>query len=567
MFCALVSLQGGRPLTDTDRRRARDALMQGNFARAEEWTSRHAHIVSAQSGALNNRDNIWSDGDTAAGVLAGEPLISESADIDADHLAVVRDLNEATHHSLAEATGVFCSLLVREHRDGARATLVTDKLGVRILYHAIRDGVLGVSTSMPTLESLGFCDGPRDVLGIVQSLALGCPLGTRTHLQGVYATPPASVTNIDGNGTTVNTYFRWDAIPADLLDLDSASEEAHRLFLRAVSRRLGNDRSTLATLSGGLDSRCVVSCLRELGSDVVCLNQAHANSMDYVYAKQVASALACTFVHLPVGESSWFRQIFARHATTADFLSKHPVDRPRAFWAGDGGSVGMGCVYLDDTMIQLARAGSEQAAVRRLMEVNRWGFPWKLLKPGVVRDLRESLESSIYDSLSAIDCEDRGQAMLLFLMFNDQHRHMRGVYDMEPEWGVEYQLPMFDSELIRHFFRVPIHERIGHRFYNRVLKHFARPIHETPWQVYPGHEPGDFEIDPGIANQWEMPTGRTSSLERLKSLPRTFGMLGATSPQNPVSRSRLAAAGLAHASGIRDYGYLLSAAERIRKFF
>jgi len=50
--------------------------------------------------------------------------------------------------------------------------------------------------------------------------------------------------------------------------------------------------------------------------------------------------------------------------------------------------------------------------------------PERLFRPNVAARLRDLLHVGIREELAAIQCEDRGRAFHVFLMLNDQHRHL-----------------------------------------------------------------------------------------------------------------------------------------------
>lgn len=131
-----------------------------------------AILRSLNAAALDAYPGLWGDGDMSASVLAGEPLIAEVPDLKADHLRIVEDLRSGTGGVLAEAAGVFCGLLVQEGGDGAQASAVTDKLGIRPLYYAVDGDLVAISSALPAIAALGFARGSSDLLGVGESVAL-----------------------------------------------------------------------------------------------------------------------------------------------------------------------------------------------------------------------------------------------------------------------------------------------------------------------------------------------------------------------------------------------------------
>lgn len=115
-------------------------------------------------------------------------------------------------------------------------------------------------------------------------------------------------------------------------------------------------------MSGGLDSRAEVAALKACGADVYAANFRLPGSQDYVFSEMAAQKMSLAdFSHInfrplvegdPYGKTAvqeWLRSKL--------FLEKHP-QRPNVVWTGDGGSVGLGHVYLNADIIQMTREGN-----------------------------------------------------------------------------------------------------------------------------------------------------------------------------------------------------------------
>ena len=61
------------------------------------------------------------------------------------------------------------------------------------------------------------------------------------------------------DAVTRRRYWRWDRIPRSGRPEGERAEEVNRQFMAAVDLRLRHDQASVAFLSGGMDSRCVVA--------------------------------------------------------------------------------------------------------------------------------------------------------------------------------------------------------------------------------------------------------------------------------------------------------------------
>jgi hypothetical protein len=84
----------------------------------------------------------------------------------------------------------------------------------------------------------------------------------------------------------------------------------------------------------------------------------------------------------------------------------------------------------------------------------------------------------------------------------------------------------------------------------------------VPWQSYPGHEPCPVARPFGLGYQW---SSEYQSAERAARKERVLGqarqLIGSPRfPKKLLDKTTLRLAALAHAAGIRDYGYLIGPA-------
>jgi len=165
------------------------------------------------------------------------------------------------------------------------------------------------------------------------------------------------------------------------------------------------------------------------------------------------------------------------------------VPRPQLAWAGDGGSVGVGHVYITKEIVDLVRAGNPDAAVQIFLNRERANVLIRLFKSNLVGQLVSLPFEGVRQELQALHATDPGRNFYLFLMLNDQRRHLTEHFEDIDLHRLELQLPYFDSDFVELMVSSPIDLCLRHGFYNQWLQYMPPSMLRVPWQAYPDHEP------------------------------------------------------------------------------
>ena len=293
-------------------------------------------------------------------------------------------------------------------------------------------------------------------------------------------------------------------MPRNELVAGQLAADVYARFERAIARRLGTQSSVIAFLSGGLDSRCIVAVLRKLGARVHTMNFAPEGTLDLELGRRVAESLVTDHFEHPLGPAVIGDKQVIAHAAWRKRQAAHDsaVTSPSVIWSGDGGSVGMGHVYLNEQMVQTARQEGTEAAAHLLALVNDYGLPKRLLRGKVQSALAATALRGIRVELDRLKGFDAGRNLHLFFMFNDQRRHLADHFENIDLRRLELELPFFDGEFLESILTSDVDAFLMHRFYNRWLAHFPKPTRAVAWQAYPGHEPGPLDAGADLRNQW-----------------------------------------------------------------
>jgi asparagine synthase (glutamine-hydrolysing) len=156
----------------------------------------------------------------------------------------------------------------------SRLLLVRDRLGVKPLVYAVRDGAVAFASTVRALRDAGFA-ADIDDQAVLEFLEFGYVTDDRTIYAGVHKLPAATIAEWRDGALRCREYWRPpQAASCGAISFDEAVEETERLFLRAVEIRLQADVPVGALLSGGIDSGLVCWAISRLGGDITAFTVA-----------------------------------------------------------------------------------------------------------------------------------------------------------------------------------------------------------------------------------------------------------------------------------------------------
>ncbi|MEO7560712.1 MAG: asparagine synthase-related protein [Nitrosospira sp.] len=486
-----------------------------------EFADESIFIVKIDVGALGETG----ESSTSEGVafVAGDPIlhldpgalpISRAESLQ----AIAHDLAAGQHSALRSCRGTYCAAVYE--RSDRRLHLMTDKLGVRPIYCWVSPDYLVFATALRILEAVSFCKKSINLQGIAEIACFGYPLSDRTPYENIFSLHAGEVVSSDAAGLQRRRYWRWDELSVPPTSGIASPERLYRLFTDAVRLRLRGQKVAASFLSGGLDSRAVVAALKDAGAKVIAANLAAPGSQDDVFGRLAAEKLGAHYSHLqfrPLIEGDPYSK-----ATVSEWLNSaevlvHGLQRPRVVWGGDGGSVGLGHVYLNAGVINASRAGDLRGATAQFMAYNRWGLQAKLFKRHVARTLVDMVGEGIRAELESIHPADPGRIFYLFLMLNDQRRHMFNHFENMDLTRIEFEEPFFDADFVAGVVREPVEPFLRHVFYLEWLKCFPQGVLEIPWQAYPNHAPCPLPQPEGVTYQWDRKPSSEQSVEQRRA--------------------------------------------------
>ena len=501
-----------------------------------------------------------------ASMLVGEPLLSSNdqgreASRARDLACLHRAWDDDNWDILKQVRGIFAAAYYRPKT--GTLCLVTDKLGIRPIYYWATDSWVVFSSALRILEAIPFVPKVMKFRAVTEIATFGFPLGARTAYDDIWTIKAAEVVRFEDSSCTSQLYWRWDSIPVSRRSESELLQEAHERFLESVKTRLHGNRVVTSFLSGGLDSRCVVAALSGQIEKIHTLNCSFPNTQDRVFGAEYAGRMGTIHQEeeMMISHPDFFQRVSKLWETDPHRQQWLP-ERPRLIWSGDGGSVGMGHVYMTETVVALLRRRDREGAIQEFLRTENKQIVRRLLKPAALAAAEPIIEQGMREEFDDFNCEDPGRNLYIFLLLNDQRRHLANQYERIDLSHIDYVEPFFDSDFLAFITSVPLDFCLLHRFYNKWLKLFPAPVATVPWQAYPGHEPCPVPQPPGLVSQWnnsKLEVLQDSFKRHLLQESRTVLKEG-NFPTLLLDKSYLRLAHLAYRYNLRDYGYVLEAA-------
>ena len=447
VFCGIVqSAEEGR-LTDTQCAEAKSHVENGAGQRVTfEYRSELVYLVALDIGAFGHKGIV--EDDQAVTIITGDPLLRSDAKETRTHDAEVlhREFINENADVLQRAKGVFSG--AHYNKKTGKVFLFTDKLGVRPVFFYKNKSVIAFASLLRYLETLSFLDLSEDLKGILQQIAFTFPIGDGTPYKFIKLLKSSEIIEFTRDHFSTRIYWLWDRIP---VSTDSSYAElveaTYGAFQDAVKLRLGDERNAIAFLSGGMDSRCITSLIRKNVDNLYTFNFSVENSQDKEFAKSYSNKLNSVHFETTFKKLAYpnFSFLIANAWLEKKTGLRNQPTYPQQVWSGDGGSVSAGHVYLNDQMVGHLENGNIHASINEFLRFNKIALPGRFFLSPYRKLVTTLLHESVGSELGSLDCQDIGRKLYLFLMFNDQRRHLSTHFETIDKHKIELVLPFFDS--------------------------------------------------------------------------------------------------------------------------
>ena len=497
-------------------------------------------------------------------MLAGEPLLTGARPRGGGRLADLEFLQQewelGKFQSLRCASGAFCA--VHYNPRSGSTYFMTDRLGLRPLFYSVLDDYIFFSSAMRVLEGIPEVPKKIDVQAVAEMTGFGYPMGNATPYEGIKVLLPCQVATLHQGHLSVSKYFEWDTLEPLKDNETKITKTIDQLFKDAVRRRLQGDQTTFAYLSGGLDSRCVVASLLAENSHVYTFNFSLKKTQDQAFAKAYAQRVGTIHQEIPTNPEPNWSAIMSKAWHGSPHRTARQPEHPNIAWTGEGGSVGLGHVYITPEIVRQLRAGDTEEAIDTFLNQQKKVIVSKILAPSWSVQFQDHLRQSLLRELTSIRAQsDPVRTFYIFLNLNGPRRHLFNHFEGIDQHRLEYQMPFYDSTLMEYLTATPVEPFLYHQLYVRWMGFFDPAVKQIPWQAYPGHVASSV-IPEGLPDQWTAPaTVEHQAAQKIDLLIQTDTMLADKNfPIHLLRRRYLHLMQWAWKLKIRDYGYALKAA-------
>lgn len=399
----------------------------------------------------------------------------------------------AGRKSLADVSGRF--VLAVHDPERRTLTLRNDRHGLVPFHRASSPGRLWFSTRIRPLVERGWVAGEPDLETLGDLLAFQLALGTRTLVAGVTSVAAGTSLRIDLDTLAVTETREWD--PAALLREPrlSLAEVARELLARFLdgTRRCMAEEPVAVTLSGGLDTRCLLAAALANGRAPTAYHVGVRGSRAERYTRRIAE-LAGTPLRACLLDPEFAKQyleLLTRVVDATDGMKFTP--QPEMLWLRD--RVATPAVVLHGAFGELSklRVLRDFRLDPALLRADRAALPgllWRRFEPTFrsnlrifAADFRESLEKPpplhLRELVEGFD-GDLGAAEVLQLCYLREFVKSARLGHQLWNERVATRFPFLEPGYVDLLLRVRTEERMTPNVQHRFLAEIAPRLHEVP---------------------------------------------------------------------------------------
>lgn len=507
IVCGLVSLVEDVRPPESWIKLFRREISRSGAGRLYEYRDDRAYLLKLDLEAFEGTGWLHEDG-TCVAALAGDPIVpgrTAGRDRDEDLCRLSRGDQSDPISMLREARGNFS--FARYFPEMDSFVVGTDRLGLRPVYWMQFGDYLVFSGVVRMLLKSTDVSLEPDMQGLMESVAFGFPFGDRTEYGGINILEGGDYLQIENGSVSKKSYWDWCSDTGATVDESpSLRRQLYDEFIRSIELRSSSASPVYTALSGGLDSRCVVGGLIELGREVAAINVSWPGSHDQILARTMADTLAIPYFEDELRNDEAGEGFFPRSVGLIKENHRPSLENrhlPRQLWGGNDGSISVGYVYVTSNAVSHLREGRVRNAAADFIALRGIGLSKRVFTTRHLQSTLNQPTESVVDILASMQRLDPGQNMFMFLLLTYQRKMMQRGLENIDQTCVERIEPFFDTTFLALTCRLPVDDCIGHGLFHRWLREFPTVISSVPWQAYPGHEQCPIELSKVAISQWD----------------------------------------------------------------
>jgi len=195
------------------------------------------------------------------------------------------------------------------NRSGSWTVATNRACSIPVFWRKTKDCHLFSNQAVPTLKAI-HDNWEIDRIGWAEALLWDTPLRERTILSDIHQIPAGHRLELSQSEVRLASYKTLKLSGPVAGNPVELAEEIDTLQRLAVEQAVGGLKNVIVPLSGGLDSRCILGYLLDLGKKTVtAISFGHAHSFELLYARRVADTFCVP----------WRRYVLDRQHYLGDF--------------------------------------------------------------------------------------------------------------------------------------------------------------------------------------------------------------------------------------------------------
>jgi len=359
---------------------------------------------------------------------------------------------------LEKINGAFAFSIYDKRKD--ELTFANDTFGIFPLFIYNASDILIFSSEYQPILNYAKFDKKFDHDAIAEYFALGSVLGDKTFFKNIKNLRPASVLTIKNSVKKIRNYDNFGIKITKNKDLDYFAGLISESVRNAVKSRINNAEKVAYDLSGGADTRLILSCLtkeQRKNAEFITLNhQLISESMekDVIIAKILAKKLNLDLTILKRPYYS-FEKFFKK-------VRREKLRQVKRISALHGGEfLGGDCFkYCLPNLSEIDRSAID----KRLERIFHKSFLERISHP----------YDSLKKELKNIKAENRGFLFAVHQFTRSFYTRIYGAHDgfLTPYiFAAATDSPFWDKNLLKLLLTVPKEYLLDYKLYNHMYKH------------------------------------------------------------------------------------------------
>ncbi len=220
-----------------------------------------------------------------------------------------------------------------------RLVLATDKIGQRLLFYGSRNGNFVFASYIARIMASRLVSREINIESLANFIRISYVPGDGTLFKDIKCMPAGSILSFEKGTVDVRKYWRIDQIEPHGSYNSERLDEIENLFKTAVSRSMSSGVDTAISLTGGLDSRCILAAAANMKLPFTTFTGGQPDSTDVIFAKKAAEITGSEHFFEFIGPDKmvdWLTPMVLYQGGVAATLHSHPCqhfDKPYPFHA------------------------------------------------------------------------------------------------------------------------------------------------------------------------------------------------------------------------------------------